>query len=111
MKTTSRIALCIGVLFVSALCLCRCEAWGEVSFDTDGMLLVNGERFFPVGIYELPEGDELKEIADAGFNLAKASADAKSLDRAASVGLKSWIPLGGNMDVRDDAALEIGERD
>jgi hypothetical protein len=70
------------------------------------MLLVNGERFFPVGIYELPEGDELSEIANAGFNLAKASADAGSLDRAASVGLKSWIPLGGNMDVRDDAALE-----
>jgi len=106
MKTTLRIALCTGVLFASTLCLSRCEAWGEVSFDTDGMLLVNGERFFPVGIYELPEGDELKEIADAGFNLARASADAGSLDRAASVGLKSWIPLGGNMDVRDDAALE-----
>jgi hypothetical protein len=70
------------------------------------MLLVNGERFFPVGIYELPEGDELKEIADAGFNLAKASADAGSLDRAASVGLKTWIPLGGNMDVRDEAGRE-----
>jgi len=106
MKTTSHIVLCIGVLFASALCLCPREAWAEVSFDTDGMLLVNGERFFPVGIYELPEGDELKDIADAGFNLIKASADAGSLDRAASVGLKSWIPLGGNMDVRDDAGRE-----
>ena len=106
MNTTSRIALCAGVLFASILCLCWCEARAEVSFDTDGMLLVNGERFFPVGIYELPEGDKLKEIADAGFNLVKASADAESLDRAASVGLKSWIPLGGNMDVRDDPARE-----
>jgi len=101
---TSRVASA-GIVMVLAICFCI-QGWAEVSFDTDGMLLVDGDRFFPVGIYELPEGDALDEIAGAGFNIVRASASIESLDRAESAGLKAWIPLGGNMDVRDGAARE-----
>jgi len=74
------------------------------SLDVDGTLIVKGQRFFPIGIYECPEDDvALHDIAYAGFNLVRCSPNPESLDRAASVGMKAWIPLGGNLAVRTDA--------
>jgi hypothetical protein len=74
------------------------------SLDADGVLIVKGHRFFPIGIYECPEDDvALHDMAYAGFNLVRCSANRESLDRAASVGMKAWIPLGGNLAVRTDA--------
>ncbi len=74
------------------------------SLDADGVLLVKGHRFFPIGIYECPEDYvALHDMAYAGFNLVRCSPNRESLDRAASVGMKAWISLGGNIDVRNDA--------
>jgi len=75
----------------------------SLPFDNDGMLMVDGKRFFPVGIYEFPRTDEqVKEIAEAGFNLIQSSAGAEDLDRARSAGLKAWIPLGAYLDAKDE---------
>jgi len=82
-----------------------CSANGQpTSLDADGTLVVDAKRFFPLGIYELPGDDAvLREMADAGFNLVRCSPSREPLDRVASAGLKAWIPLGGNLDVRSDA--------
>ena len=75
--------------------------------EPDGTLLIEGERSFPIGIYEFPQEDAvLREIAEAGFNLIRCSASTEHLDRAASAGLKAWISLGNSMDVRDNASRD-----
>lgn len=59
-----------------------------------GLLSIDGERKFPIGIYELPDDDEaLAEMAAAGINLVHCGNKA-DLDRAHAVGMKGWMPLG-----------------
>jgi hypothetical protein len=54
----------------------------------------NGERLFPIGMYELPKDDvELARMADAGINLIRCGSRA-DLDRAAAVGMMGWVSLG-----------------
>lgn len=41
----------------------------KVYIDADGFTMVDGKRFFPLGVYVMVPGDEgLKRIADGGFN-------------------------------------------
>lgn len=67
--------------------------------DKDNTLMVNGKRFFPIGIYYIPKSQEpFKELAEAGFNLVRC--DSKDqLDKAHEYNLKAWISLGDRLDL------------
>ena len=59
-----------------------------------GLLAVEGKWEFPIGIYEMPAGDDaLREMAASGINLVRCG-NRKDLDRAHAVGMKGWVPLG-----------------
>ncbi len=66
------------------------------SIDDDGMLKIDGERTFILGLYENAKDEKFaKEVKSAGFNLIRAGASQESLDLAHEAGLQCWIPLGG----------------
>ncbi len=75
---------------------CISASWaGNTMLDKDGMLMVNGERRFVLGLYQTADNDDFaQEAAGAGFNLIRANANAESLDRAQKAGLQCWIPVG-----------------
>jgi hypothetical protein len=71
-----------------------------------GLLSIDGERKFPIGIYEMPSDDDaLKEMAAAGINLVHCGNKA-DLDRAHLVGMQGWMPLG----VQQGATVALRER-
>jgi glycosyl hydrolase family 42 (putative beta-galactosidase) len=76
--------------------LCISASWaGDTRLDKDGMLMVDGERRFVLGLYQTADNDAFaEEVAGAGFNLIRAKANATSLDRAQKAGLQCWIPIG-----------------
>jgi hypothetical protein len=79
-------------------------AGNVVTIEKGGHLLLNGKRFFPLGLYSKPKGaDPYREMAEAGFNLVRAAADPADLNAAAEAGLYCWIPLGGTLDLSKDA--------
>ena len=72
--------------------------------DPDGMMRIDGERTFVLGLYENPEEDEvLAEVAKAGFNLVRASAKTEALDRLRAHGLRAWLNTGSRIDLSQDA--------
>ncbi len=77
----------------------------QVSIAPDRMAVVDGQRTFVLGLYENPSDDAvLKNVADAGFNLVHASAEAAALDRLQAAGLHAWINVGGSIDLSVDRA-------
>jgi hypothetical protein len=71
--------------------------------SADNTILVDGERFFPIGIYYIPKSDEpFRELAEAGFNLVRCGSE-DELDGAHEYGLKVWVSLGGRLDLSKDA--------
>lgn len=93
-------------LFLS-LIVCSSAVWAsETRVDHDGMLLVDGERCFILGLYQNATDDDFaKEAAEAGFNLIRSNANQEELDRAEKNGMKCWIPVGG-WDVESDQQKE-----
>ncbi len=79
------------------LCIAGTSTWSyPTSIDEDGMLRVDGERRFVIGLYQTAEDEAFaKEMAEAGFNLIRAKATQNSMDLAYEQGLQCWIPLGG----------------
>jgi hypothetical protein len=74
-----------------------------VSVERGGHLLVNGQRFFPLGLYTKPKGSEpFQQMAQAGFNLVSARWDQETFDAAAQAGIYCWIPFGGALDLTAD---------
>lgn len=73
----------------------------EVQLDRDRCVLVNGKRFFAVGIYNAFQLSDLPMVAEAGFNLVHSYAwegerdydGMKWLDAAHKNGLKALIGL------------------
>lgn len=79
-------------------------SWGtevtDVRIEADGMLSVNGERVFVLGLYEHPEEDAvLQAVADAGFNLVQARQNQQELDRLHELGLWAWVNTGMHVDL------------
>lgn len=72
----------------------------RVDIRDDNVLLVNGEPFFPIGIYSpTPTEAGLAEVAKAGFNLVCPPSSSpqearRFLDLAGRYGLRVWIPIG-----------------
>lgn len=66
-----------------------------LAIDTDGMLLINGQRTFMVGLYEFANGpDPWKETRAAGFNLVHVPPTAAALRQAKEHGLYAWTGIG-----------------
>lgn len=82
MKIKNYYLLVIVILLATSL---------DVMSQGDGFLIENGKRLFPIGSYYMPQDDkELKEMADAGFNLIRCNSK-EALDRVHSFGLKGWL--------------------
>ena len=81
-----------------------CVAGLTGSITPDGMLEVDGQRLFVLGLYENPvEDNVLEEVARAGFNLVRASQSQESLDRLHRHNLYGWLMTGGSIALRDES--------
>lgn len=77
------------------------------TLDPDGGIRLSGERWFPLGLYEVPQdATRFERITNAGFNLVRSNMDKGLLDQIAAHGLQAWIPIGGLAEVPDEAAAE-----
>ncbi len=93
-----------AIAVASAALSVACYAANDVAMAPDGMLTLNGEREFIIGLYENPKDDAiLDDVAKAGFNLVQSSANAEQLDRLHNRGLYAWINVGGSIDLSSDA--------
>ncbi len=91
-------------IFLSVWCLMAFAAGAaEVAFAPDGMLTIDGERTFLVGLYENPEDDAvLDAAAEAGFDIVRCGGSAECLDRLHARGLYAWVNTGGRIDLGAD---------
>ncbi len=65
MRRRDFLALCPGALAIAA---------PRVRLEDDGMLSVQGERLFILGLYQLPKSpDPWRAARQAGFNLVRVS--------------------------------------
>lgn len=63
--------------------------------DTDGMMLVNGKRTFAIGSYYLPNGpDGWERARDAGFQFIHTGPKKDAMDKAHSLGMRTWASVG-----------------
>ncbi len=86
-----------------ALCSLAVCAWAApAAISDDCMLVVDGKRMFVLGLYENPNDANLDEVADAGFNLVRTSADSAAIDRLWAKGIYSWINTGPSIDLGSD---------
>jgi len=101
----------LAALVVLLACVGQAAAAGNiVTIEKGGHLLLNGKRFFPLGLYAKPKGDNpYKQMAEAGFNLVQSGFDPKELDAIAQAGVFCWIPLGGNLDLSADRPAREAE--
>jgi len=85
-----------GALLMIAACQTRThQIQQKVMIDDDGMLIINGQRTFIIGSYNLAKsGQPFQELADTGFNLVHVAADSQQLNRAAAANLYAWISIG-----------------
>ncbi len=98
-------------LIAGMCCISTFLSWaGETAVDKDGMLRVDGQRRFILGLYEEARDDAFaREAADTGFNLIRVGANKEALDRAQSHGLQAWIPLGGLPVADETGASQLKE--
>lgn len=95
--------LAVILLWSAVCCSKRTLAASSASkLGSDNTILVDGERFFAIGIYSIPKGDEpFKELAEAGFNLVRCGSKAE-MEGAYKYGMKTWVALGDNLDLSKD---------
>ena len=84
-------------------------AWGvECTISPDRMAVVDGQRTFILGLYENPKSDEaLHQVAEAGFNLVRASESTEALDRLQQEKLWAWINTGASIDLSTDKEARL----
>ncbi|HEU0123289.1 MAG TPA: hypothetical protein VFQ91_22360 [Bryobacteraceae bacterium] len=81
-----------------------------LSIDTDGMIKINGQRTFMLGLYDFAKtsdpktSDQWKDARDAGFNLVHTNATATDLQKAAQHGLYAWTGVGA-LNGTNEAAI------
>ncbi|MCL4692672.1 MAG: hypothetical protein KJ060_09210, partial [Candidatus Hydrogenedentes bacterium] len=92
------------IILVLAGLLIPGGAWAADSvLADDGMLTVDGQRVFVLGLYENPPDENLDQVAAAGFNLIHASAEEAALDRLWAKKLYAWINTGASIDLSVDS--------
>jgi len=84
--------------FVFMVVLVACLSHAGVTVDTNGVVLADGSRFFPIGAYVVswsltPDSlvNNLRQIRDAGFNTAHvglSNNDIRIMDSAQTFGLR-----------------------
>ncbi|MGC8668490.1 MAG: hypothetical protein ACP5VE_10290 [Chthonomonadales bacterium] len=92
-----------------ALAACTSVAWAldhgptKAHLAPNGMLVVNGEPRFLIGLYENPESDaRLREAISGGFNLIRCPSVRAALDRVREAGAWAWVNTGDAMDLSAD---------
>ncbi|VAX20750.1 hypothetical protein MNBD_IGNAVI01-2411, partial [hydrothermal vent metagenome] len=66
-------------------------------------VFMNGEPRFIIGSYHNPKDlNELKILAENGFNLVRCAPDSNDLDMAKEAGLNAWINTGNRIDFSKD---------
>ncbi len=94
--------LIAGVAIICALMAPPARA-SQVTVAKGGHLMVNGQRFFPLGLYARPKTDRpFEEMAAMGFNLASSAFDPTTFDAAARAGVYLWVPFGEALDLSRD---------
>jgi hypothetical protein len=92
-------------LFLVLLFMCLPAFALPTTLDADGGIRKAGERWFPLGLYEVPkDASEAALFREAGFDLVRAEADPAVLNLLSDQGLQGWIPLGGHSIVQDETA-------
>jgi hypothetical protein len=75
--------------------------------DSDGVLVLEGQRRFIIGSYYNPMNTAgLEELARNGFNLVHCAAQTDALDLARTAGLYAWVNTGNSIDFSQDAKLQ-----
>jgi hypothetical protein len=65
--------------------------------DPDGALALDGQRVFPLGLYQLPPvPDAHRQARAAGFSILHCAPTAEALDAASRHGLRAWITAGSD---------------
>ena len=83
----------------------------KLSFDDDGMLLIDGERTFIIGTYHRPKSENpYAELAEAGFNLVRVEDKREELDKAHANGLWTWVNIGYIDTTKDESAKRVERR-
>jgi hypothetical protein len=102
----SRRSLVAGVLGRAFL-----PSWAYgATVDSDGMLRVNGQRRFVLGLYQVPKGpDDMRAAADAGFLVIHGEADRGFLDKAYAHGLRCWVTTGSDPERIRKIACELSK--
>ncbi|MCC6155080.1 MAG: hypothetical protein IT367_15040 [Candidatus Hydrogenedentes bacterium] len=101
---SKRMRSAIAAAVMTAVLSLVCHAANNVVMAPDGMLTLNGERMFVLGLYENPKDDAvLDDVAKAGFNLVQSTAATEQLDRLHNRGLYAWINVGGSIDFSTNA--------
>ena len=78
----------------------------------NGVIVADGEPFFPIGLYHVGQGDYAK-VAKRGFNCVQGAATrdltvfGKSLDAALNAGLKVDVPLYADGKVTDNLPVSL----
>ena len=92
-----------SILMVTMALLCSTLGFAvDSGIDDDGMLLIDGERTFVLGMYQASGGDAgYEEAVEAGFNLLHCN-DAGSLDKAHAMGAYGWVNTGYAIDLSTD---------
>lgn len=93
------------LLFLALAVIFSTLYWTKKSYasisqlNEDRAIVVNGKKFFAIGIYSIPKSNEpFKELSEAGFNLVRCGSK-DELDEANKYDLKAWIPLGDRLDL------------
>ena len=99
----------MSFLLILLISLTKCnypkadEIKSEPHADEIKPVLINGESRFIIGSYHNPQNlDELKILADNGFNLVRSAANKEALDMIDEAGLNAWINTGGLIDFSKD---------
>jgi hypothetical protein len=99
-----------SIALVFIFCAFAAGAWATTAIIAeDGMLEVDGQRTFVLGLYENPDDARLDEAAAAGFNLIHASADAAALDRLWTQKIYAWLNTGYTIDLGTDTETRKAE--
>jgi hypothetical protein len=67
----------------------------QLTYDNDGMLIINGKRTFIIGSYHLPKSkNPFKTLKENGYNYIRVSQNKAELDSASKNNLWTWISTG-----------------
>ncbi|MEI6275799.1 MAG: hypothetical protein WCP08_07405 [Prolixibacteraceae bacterium] len=107
--------ICFGIFIVIVFQLiagCLPVKKKNPAYANDGMIIVNDQRKFILGLYQKPiQSNAFESLVSKGYNLVSLPADTRSLDSAKAAGIMCWVTLG-TLDTlhREDSWLPIRKK-